>query len=232
MHKNLFLIALSTSFFLLSGCVDNNSVKKKKANPDDIYFDYRVWGNEENSDIVVRLQYFLENGDESTVLLQHPSKVEFDGEVLPADSSRRNGYYYEAAVPLENFAGKHNIVFTDRNEKQYREEFEFLIISLKTEIPAVVSRKELVLELNGTNPGEIVRVLLTDTAFYSRGIDRIDTIRNDSIIITPRDLENLKNGPVYLEIYKDDEWPLKETTKGGGRISLSYGLKRVFELTD
>ena len=232
MHKNLFLIALSTSFFLLSGCVDNNSVKKKKANPDDIYFDYRVWGNEENSDIVVRLQYFLENGDESTVLLQHPSKVEFDGEVLPADSSRRNGYYYEAAVPLENFAGKHNIVFTDRNEKQYREEFEFLIISLKTEIPAVVSRKELVLELNGTNPGEIVRVLLTDTAFYSRGIDRIDTIRNDSIIITPRDLENLKNGPVYLEIYKDDEWPLKETTKGGGRITLSYGLKRVFELKD
>ena len=232
MHKNLFLIALSTSFFLLSGCVDNNSVKKKKANPDDIYFDYRVWGNEENSDIVVRLQYFLENGDESTVLLQHPSKVEFDGEVLPADSSRRNGYYYEATVPLENFAGKHNIVFTDRNEKQYREEFEFLIISLKTEIPAVVSRKELVLELNGTNPGEIVRVLLTDTAFYSRGIDRIDTIRNDSIIITPRDLENLKNGPVYLEIYKDDEWPLKETTRGGGRITLSYGLKRVFELKD
>lgn len=232
MHKNLFLIALSTSFFLLSGCVDNKSLKKKKTNPDDIYFDYRVWGNEENSDIVVRLQYFLENGDENTVLLQHPSKVEFDGEVLPGDSSRRNGYYYEATVPLENFAGKHSIVFTDRNEKQYREEFEFPIISLKTEIPAVVSRKELVLGLSGINPGEIVRVLLTDTAFYSRGIDRIDTVRNDSIIITPRDLENLKNGPVYLEIYKDDEWPLKETTKGGGRISLSYGLKRVFELKD
>ena len=228
----MFLIALSTSFFLLSGCVDNKSVKKKKANPGDIYFDYRVWGNEENSDIVVRLQYFLENGDENTVLLQHPSKVEFDGEVLPVDSSRRNGYYYEATIPLENFAGKHTIVFTDRNEKQYREEFEFSIISLKTEIPAVVSRKELVLGLNGINPGEIIRVLLTDTAFYSRGIDRIDTIRNDSIIITPRDLENLKNGPVYLEIYKDDEWPLKETTKGRGRISLSYGLKRVFELKD
>jgi len=232
MRKNLFLIALFASFFLLSGCADNESVKKKKADPDDIYFDYRVWGNEENSDITVRLQYFLENGDENTVLLQHPSKVEFDGEVLPADSSKMNGYYYEATIPLENFDGKHYIVFTDRNEKQYREEFEFPVISLKTEIPAVVSRKELVFELDGINPGEIIRVLLTDTAFYSRGIDRIDTIRNDSIIITPRDLENLKNGPVYLEIYKDDKWPLKETTKGGGRISLSYGLKRVFELKD
>jgi len=232
MRKNLFLIALFTSFFLLSGCADNESVKKKKADPDAIYFDYRVWGNEENSDITVRLQYFLENGNENTVLLQHPSKAEFDGAVLQADSSKMNGYYYEATIPLENFDGKHYIVYTDRNEKQYREEFEFPVISLKSEIPAVVSRKELVFELDGINPGEIIRVLLTDTAFYSRGIDRIDTIRNDSIIITPRDLENLKNGPVYLEIYKDDKWPLKETTKAGGRISLSYGLKRVFELKD
>jgi len=232
MRKNLFLLTLFTSLFLLPGCADNESVKKRKTDPDAIYFDYRVWGSEENGDITVRLQYFLEKGNENTVLLQHPSKVEFDGTILPADSSRMNGYYYEATIPLENIAGKHYIVFTDRNEKQYREEFEFPVISLKTEMPAVVSRKELVLELNGINPGEIVRVLLTDTAFYSRGIDRIDTIRNDSIIITPRDLENLKNGPVSLEIHRDDDWPLKETTKGGGRISLSYGLKRVFELKD
>ncbi|HKZ68363.1 MAG TPA: hypothetical protein VJ111_18475 [Chitinophagaceae bacterium] len=230
MRKNLFLIILFTSFFLLSGCADNDTVKK--VDPDAIYFDYRVWGDEENSAVTVRLQYFLSKENKNTVLLQHPGKVEFDGEVLPADSSRMNGYYYEARVPLENFAGKHSIVFSDHHEKKYTEEFEFSIISLKTEIPAVVSRKKLVLELNGINPGEIVRILLTDTSFYNRDIDRVDTLWNDSIIITPGDLENLKNGPVYLEIYKENEWPLKETTKGGGRISLSYGLKRVFELKD
>ena len=86
--------------------------------------------------------------------------------------------------------------------------------------------------LNGLDSGETVRLLLNDTSFFSRGLDRTDTVRNDSIIITPRDMENLRNGPVYLEIYKEEEWPLKEPGKAGGRFNLSYGLKRVFELKD
>ena len=232
MFRNFFLIALFTSLFLLPGCIDNETSQKREVDPENIYFDYRIWGDEENSDITVRLQYFLAKGGGNTILLQHPSKVEFDGEALQADSSKMNGFYYEARFPLESFTGKHSIVFTDHNEKKYREEFEFPVISLKTEISTVINREELVLELNGINSGEVVRMLLTDTAFYSRDIDRIDTVRNDSIIITPRDLENLKNGPVYLEVHKDEQWPLKEPGKAGGRISLSYGLKRAFELKD
>jgi len=232
MFKNFFLIFLLAAFFLMAGCNNTEPGNKRNVDPEAIYFDYRVWGDEENSDVTVRLQYFIGDGEGTTVLWEHPGKVEFDGEVLPADSSRMNGFYYEARVPLENFAGKHSIVFTDHNEKQYKDEFDFTLISLKRELPAVIKRRELVLELNGLDSGEIVRILITDTSFYSRDIDRADTIRNDSIIITPGDLENLKNGPVYLEIYKDEERPLKEPGKGGGRLSLSYGLKRVFELKD
>jgi hypothetical protein len=227
-----FLLIGSLAALLLVACNNSAPGIKKKVDPEAIYFDYRVWGNEENSDVTVRLQYFMDGGDGSTILWPLPAKVEFDGEMLPADSSRMNGFYYEARIPLENFAGKHSIVFTDLNKKQYKEEFDFPVIFLKKELPAVVSREELLLELAGLEPGGIVKVLITDTSFYGRGIDRIDTVRNDSIIITPRDLENLKNGPVYLEIYKDEEWPLKEPGKGGGMLSLSYGLKRVFELKD
>ncbi|MGZ8553090.1 MAG: hypothetical protein ACXWV8_06770 [Chitinophagaceae bacterium] len=171
-------------------------------------------------------------GEGSTILWESPAKVEFDGEFLQVDSSRRNGYYYEARIPLENFAGKHSIAFTDLSGKQYIEEFGFSLISLRKELPAVLTRDEFVLELAGLDSGGIVKVLISDTAFYSRGIDRIDTVRNDSIIITPRDLESLKNGPVYLEIYKDEEWPLKQPGTGGGKLFLSYGLKRAFELKD
>ena len=133
---------------------------------------------------------------------------------------------------MENFIGRHSIVFTDHSKKKYKEEFDFSPISLKTEIPQVVNRKEIIVTLNGLDSGETVRLLLNDTSFFSRGIDRTDTVRNDSIIITPRDMENLRNGPVYLEIYKEEEWPLKEPGKDGGRFNLSYGLKRVFELKD
>lgn len=231
MSKNFFSI-VPFAVLLLAGCANNETNLKKKVDPEAIYFDYRVWGDEENNDITVRLQYFIGDEAGNTVSWDRSGKVTFDGEILQADSSRMNGFYYEAIIPLENFVGKHSIVFTDHNEKQYKEEFDFALISLKTEIPAIVNRKELVIALNGLDSGEIVRMLLTDTSFYSRGIDRIDTVQNDSIIITPRDMENLRNGPVYLEIYKEEKRPLKEPGKSGGRLSVSYGLKRVFELRD
>ncbi|MGZ5220882.1 MAG: hypothetical protein ACXWC7_12415 [Chitinophagaceae bacterium] len=231
MGKNFVWIA-PCAFFLVVACSNNESGIKKKVDPEAIYFDYRVWGDEEENDITVRLQYFMGYGEGSTILWESPAKVEFDGEFLQVDSSRRNGYYYEARIPLENFAGKHSIVFTDLSGKKYIEEFGFSLISLRKELPAVLTRDEFVLELAGLDSGGIVKVLISDTAFYSRGIDRIDTVRNDSIIITPRDLESLKNGPVYLEIYKDEEWPLKQPGTGGGKLFLSYGLRRAFELKD
>ena len=231
MVKNFFLI-VPFAVFLMTGCVNSEIKPKKKVDPEAIFFDYRVWGDEENNDVTVRLQYFMGDETGKTISWGRSGKVVFDGEILQADSSRMNGFYYEAIIPWENFVGKHYIVFTDPNEKQYKEEFDFALISLKTEIPAVASRKELAIAINGLDSGETVRLLLIDTSFYGRGIDRIDTVRNDSIIITPRDMENLRNGPVYLEIYKEEERPLKEPGKGGGRLSVSYGLKRVFELRD
>ena len=143
-----------------------------------------------------------------------------------------NGFYYEAIFPLANSGDQHSIVFTDLNNKQYNEEFDFPIIYLKTEVPSIISRKNLVLELAGLDTNEIVRVLLTDTSFYSRDIDKTDTIRNGKITITQRDLENLKNGPVHIEIFKEEERPLKEATKAGGWLFLSYSIKRVIELKD
>jgi hypothetical protein len=230
MFKNFFWIVPFA--FLLAACTNNEPGVKKNIDPEAIYFDYRVWGDEENGDVTVRLQYFTGDMEGSTVLWEPPGKVEFDGEVLQADSSRMNGFYYETGIPLENFPGRHSIVFTDLSKKQYKEEFDFPLIFLKKELPAVINREELVLELVGLDSGGIVKVLITDTSFYGRGIERMDTVRNDSIIITPRDLENLKNGPVYLEIYKEEEWPLKQPGKAGGKLSLSWGLKRAFELKD
>ncbi len=219
-------------FFLLAGCNYRKTKPERKVDPEAVYFDYRVWGDEENGEVTVRLQYFAGNETGKTISWGHSGNVDLDGEVLPADSSKMNGFYYEARVPLENFTGRHTIVLTDSEKKRYKEEFEFYPFSLKTEIPAVVNRKELAIRLTGLDSGDVVRLLLVDTAFYSRGIDKIDTIRNDSISITPRDFENLRDGPIYLEIYKDEDRALKEPGKGGGRLSVSYSLKRAFELKE
>jgi hypothetical protein len=135
-------------------------------------------------------------------------------------------------IPVREFTGRHSIVFTDHNNKEYKEEFEFGPISLKEEIPAALSRDTLIFKLEGLKTGDKLHVLLTDTAYYSRGIDRVDTIQNGRIVISKQDLDNVKNGPVAIEFYKEEERSLKQTTIEGGKISISYGLKRVFELGD
>jgi hypothetical protein len=230
MFPFLLKILLAGVFFI--GCTNDNIRIKKKVDPESIYFDYRVWGSEESSDMTVRLQYFIGDEEGNTVLWQAPAKVEFDDQLLSADSSRMNGFYYEARVPFEDTPGLHSIVLTDHNERQYREDFGFPAISLETEISAVVKRKELVFKLAGVEPGDVLRVLMTDTFFYSKGIDRIDTVRSDSLIISGQELDNLKNGPVYMEVHKENTKPLKMPGKGGGKLSVSYSLKRAFELQD
>ena len=79
MFKNFFLTVLF-AVLLLAGCTMMKSVPKKKVDPNAIYFDYRVWGDEENSDVTVRLQYFIGEEDGKTLSWEHPGKVEFDGE--------------------------------------------------------------------------------------------------------------------------------------------------------
>ena len=231
MNKFITPLFLCVNIYFVS-CTNNESINNKSLNPGSIYFDYQVWGDEGSNEVTIKLQYRYRNAEGITILPEHTGKVEFDGRVLEADTSRMNGFYYEAILPLENFGGEHSIVFTDLTNKQYKEEFDFPIIYLKKELASIISRKNLVLELAGSDTNEIVRVLLTDTSFYSRDIDKTDTLRNEKITITEMDLANLKNGPVHIEIFKEEERTLKEATKAGGCLYLSFSLKRVLELKD
>jgi hypothetical protein len=231
MFKKRFLRFLCLPAFLM-GCTSNEFGYSKEVNADAIFFDYNVWGDEESGNVTAKLQYRFGGPNGTTLVLEDPAKVEFDGELLRVDSSRMNGAWYEINRAVQDFDGKHLILYTDINKNQYQEEFDFKVFSLKTELPKKMKREDLVFELEGLDSVDYIKVLLTDTAFYSRGIDRLDTVHNGRIIITLKDLDNLRNGPVSLEFYREDEKAIREATKEGGRLSVSYGLKRVFELQD
>lgn len=227
------LIFSACILFLFVGCInyekraDDNSI-----NPEAIFFDYNIWGDEESGVITIRVQYRRGWLEGPAFVLRQPAKVELDGEVLTLDSSKMNGAWYEISKPVKEFSGKHLIKLTDENSNEYSEEFDFSLLSLISEVPGVINRSDLVFELDGLKQEDTIQVLLTDTAYYSRGIDRIDTVQNGLIHISRADLDNVRNGPVVIEFYKDEERELKETKRAGGRIFISYGLKRVFELKD
>jgi hypothetical protein len=226
---SLFLFLSTTSFFLFS-CNSNEIGGSKDVNPETIWFDYQISGEDSTDDMTVMLQFRFAGENGTTLVLDDPSKVELDGELIKADSSKMTGAFYEIMKPVKEFTGKHSITFTDINKKQYKEEFSFRPISLKTKLPATIERGDLLFELDGLNHTDYVRVLLTDTAFTSEGINRVDTVRNGRILISKEDLQTVVNGPMQLQLIKEDDKPVKNGTPEGGRISISYGLKRSFVL--
>jgi hypothetical protein len=228
----LLFFIITPGALSISSCNSNEIGGSKDVNPETIWFDYQISGEEGRNDMTVMLQFRFAGENGTTLVLDNPSKVELDGEFIKADSSKMTGAFYEIMKPVKEFTGKHTITFTDINKKQYKEEFSFQPISLKTKLPATIEREELLFELDGLNHVDYVRVLLTDTAFRSEGINRVDTVKNGRIIISKKDLETVVNGPVQLELIKEDEKRIRNGTAEGGRISIIYGLKREFVLRD
>jgi hypothetical protein len=231
-RMKLFLLGAIPALLVISSCNNNGIGNSKDANPQSIYFDYRVSGEEEAGYITVRLQYRFAGPSGSTLSLQSPSKAELDGVMVTADSSRMSGVYYEITKPVQEFTGHHEIVFTDKNGKQYKEGFNFQPISLQTKLGPIVNRSDLNLDLEGLAKKDQVHILLSDTAKFSEGIDRVDTIQNGHIMNMKDDLLALMNGPIGLEISKEDEREIQNGTREGGKLSIFYKITRQFELRD
>lgn len=204
----------------------------KDVNPDAIFFDYSIRAEEGKEEVIIKLQYRMGGPNGTTLILDEPSKVELDGEELLLDSAKLTGAYYEVLKSLPSFSGKHTIVFTDLNKKQYKEEFEFAPFIIDPAVPTSLTRGELVFTLKGLDSIDFIRVVLTDTSFSSDDINEIDTVRNGKVVISAERLSTLKSGPINLEFYKEIEKPVENGTRKGGKIFITYGLKRVFELKD
>lgn len=227
------LAAAAMSFLVLAflGCT-NSDVREERSDPNDIYFDYIAWGDEETGNITLKLQFRAGGPNQRAILLQTPSGVMLDNQVLQADSTKFAGPYYEYVIPASDFGGEHSIVFTDNKNRQYKTQFEFPVVRFKSEPDSIIGRRDMVLDLEGPRSEGQVRVLMTDTSFYGRGIEKIDSFDNKPLIITREDLRDLKNGPVYLELFREEDKDLPETMNAGGRFYLSYSLNRSMILKD
>jgi hypothetical protein len=230
MHRVVILIFFS--FFLFVSCNNNDVVTVKYADNDPLYFDYKIWGQEDRDYVTVMLQYHYDDHAGDTKALQEPSTAAFDGTILQVENSKMSGFFYELEKPLASFTGKHVITYTDSAGKIYKEPFEFIPFSLKTELAETVHRKDLVIKLEGVQEEDFIRVIALDTVFKSRGINEVVTVKNSQLIISRDRLRNLVNGTIHLELFKEEEWPVKNATTRGGSLSITYGLKREFELAD
>lgn len=230
MLKPVSIFLLFAAICLLPSCASNEIGNAKDVNPDAIFFDYKIWGDESKDIATCMLQYRFAGPNGTTLVLEDPSKVAIDGHLLTVDSSKMSGAYYEWVNPVDSFAGKHTIIFSDMNGKKYSEDFKFTPFKMSAVVPAEFKRNDLVLDFSGLDPVDYVRVSLIDTAYDNNDISRIDTLKNGHLVITKSQLDSLVNGPIQMEIIKEESRSVKNSTREGGTITVTYGLKREFIL--
>lgn len=215
---------------IVAGCRNKDKLSKQ-TNFDHLYFDYTVSTEEGNEKVTCLFQYRKEDASGKALDID-PARVELDGEPIETDSAKLSGFFYEIRKPVDSFAGKHTIVLATPDE-EFKNEFEFSPFTLFEELPGKVHSKPFTIRLKNFPATEkSVRLLLLDTAFESRGFNDLVPVVDGKINISESILRTIKNGPIDLELYMEHERPLKQTTGAGGRISITYGLRREFELVD
>jgi hypothetical protein len=216
-----------------ASCNNAEIAKAKDVSAEAIYYDYKIWGEEGRDEVTLVLQYRFGGENGTTLVLDEGAKVSLDGEVLKADSAKLTGAFYEIMKPVEEFKGKHLVVFTDKEGKEHREEFTYLPFTLAAELPETVKKGPLTIKLKDFAAVPTpVRLVMTDTAFSSKDVNEELLVRQGELKITSRHWNALESGPVTLEIYREEERQLKNASKEGGRLTITYSLKREFTMID
>src|SRR6266508_529111 len=98
MIRLIILISLLTISSLIA-CTSNEIGNSKDVNPDAVFFDYKIRGEEKDSNITVYIQYRMGGSNGTTLVLNEPAKVQLDGEIIPVDSAKLAGAFYDIQIP-------------------------------------------------------------------------------------------------------------------------------------
>lgn len=228
MIKTVFLVFLVLS--VGAGCTFLEKSPEKEADPENLFFDYSIRAEEGKEEVICRFQYRL-GGPAGDAVLIEPGMVTIDGEKIAPDSARFTGGYYEINKPLAEFSGTHEVIFTNPAGKKYSEKIEFIPFSLAKELPAKIRREPFKIKLDHFPKRETpLRLVVTDTSFGTSWINEVIAVVNAEVAITGPMLAGLKSGPLSLELYREELKPLSSVTRAGGRLELTYVLKRETEL--
>lgn len=215
---------------LLAGCNGMEQKPPEKSRVSDVFISYTITGDQEKESVTCMMQFRLGGPDGKGMLLENGAGISLDGEVLSPDSARLSGVFYETERPLSGFEGKHAIVYTDAAKNKFTENFSFQPFQLSS-LPETADRRGFDVQL-GNFPKRRTRVqlMLTDTAFRTNDVIESVMVTDGKLPVTPAMLSKLRTGPVFVEIYREEDRPLQQIPGAGGRIRISYGVRGSFLL--
>ncbi len=222
-NKTLAALIMVLPIFLYTACNSNEIGESKDVAQEKIYQDYSVTYNEGNTTAEIFCQYRFGGKNGTTLVLNTPSMVSFDGEKLNVDSNKLSGAYYKTSKPIDNFWGSHKFLFTNVDKKQYENSFSF--DSFKVNFPASAAKNkpfQISFETSALGENDYVQIntVNSDSSFSI-------TNKGNSVIIPIEELKRQNKSDVQLEAHLFRNIPLQQNTSEGGKMYLSYSLKPV-----
>lgn len=230
MNKNQLQLFLSSFLvaILLGSCASNEIGQSKDVNQETIYQEYQFAYNESDKEAGLFSQFRFAGENGTTLILNSPSKIEYNGVTLGVDSNGFAGAFYYANIPLAKVIGRHSVVFTDYNNKKYENHFSVDSFYL-TDVPATISKRAPALikfkapALGGDDYIELESEG-TDSSFsvtYKAGE------KATCITIPASELQRQKKDELFVKPTLYRKMGLQQQAKEGGKITTKQTLKPV-----
>ena len=228
-QPNFYLVVFS--FFLiitLYGCASNEIGESKDVAQETIYQQYNV-SYKEGDDIATVIARFRFAGEDGTTLvLNRPGSVQFDGVALSVDSSDFEGAFYKKSLSAGRFFGNHQFRFTDINKRKYDNDFSFDLFSLANLPESAEKNQPLRLQFQPLilGPGDYIELGTIDTdSSFSVTFSAKDT--GEFITIPLEELQRQKGEQLIIAATLYRKFPLQQHTPEGGMLEMEYALKPV-----
>jgi len=222
--KNICLAALV--IVSMASCEDVEIGNSKDVNPDAIFMQYDINGEEGGEGhFMARFRFAGAKG--TTLVLNDSSHFSFDGKQIVVDTTSGSlGAYY--GLPITAGDAVHTADFTDSRGKLYSNKIQFKPFSLLNNLQEPIGGADLNLSFKGLSDGDKIMLAISDTSSLEnfRDIDTTITVKNNRIIIPQKQLQNLSPGPITIDVSKEEKTSLQNKTPEGGELTTSYRLQR------
>jgi hypothetical protein len=200
--------------------------EKKPARKPPVNLALRIWGEEGSEFFHCLAQVQSMEAIAATGKLSSGETLAVDGISLLPDSARYSGVFYQADLPVDQFAGEHNVSLTSSDGRTHSGKFDFTPFSIKLDTGIALTAGEMEFQLLNFPGGENqVHLLITDTAYATDDINTFLPINDGRLVVSPVLLSGIKRGPVVMQIIFETE---KFLSLGKDRVKLlvSYSLAR------
>lgn len=220
-----FVLALLFFGIALTGCRERPDYREE-----ELFHDYQITGEEGADQVSILVQFRERNSYGPTVELIEGSGIELDGIPLELNKETRSGPVYVASRSVNEFDGSHQLVFTDSRGKKWKQELVFSMFNLVDSnlFKRPVDSAGFEIVINAVWPVKRLRVLMTDTSYAGKEVDKKQVLTQNKLTITRADLTGLKPGPVQLELVSEYQRIMEGKARLRGALNVAYTVRREF----